>query len=243
MSHLIDSGAEYIKVLDGLDLMSGLNGWSRQRTGWAWTRLDWDKRFGADHQVDILTVKRLEDLERDGRFDLLCASPPCETFSTGSIGKHWTGGKRAYVAGSDAAKRGLKILAHTFALIDSYRDRHPRTLYILENPRCLTHIFTPRPPTTEQWWCHWGERVAKPSHLWTNILIDWPEPCHNNRDHLPTCCCADHDPQSRYHAKRKALGQTGGTQGKKDAAARAVIPERLATTVMLYAEAFAASII
>lgn len=39
--------------------------------------------------------------------------------------------------------------------------------------------------------------------------------------------------------KRKALGQTGGTQGLKDAATRALIPTQLAESLLNYSEGYA----
>lgn len=207
-----------------LDLFSGLEGWATafRAAGHDVVTLDFDPKFGADIVADILTVKSLAELERIGPFDVICASPPCEAFSTGSIGRHWTGGARAYEPKSDKARLGLAIVEHTFRLIADYAMQHPRLLYVIENPRGVMRKITPYPPTTTTWYCQWGETRAKPTDLWTNFpapLGGWPT-CRNGNP--------DHDQQSRYYAKRKALGQTGGTQGLKDAATRALIPAKLA---------------
>jgi hypothetical protein len=210
-----------------LDLFSGLNGWSSRFTGWHTTTLDFDPRFGADHVRDILYVLTLDDL--GGPFDVICASPPCEAFSTGSIGRHWGGGVRAYEPKTDAARRALEIVRWTFRLIDAYVEDHPGTLYVIENPRGVMRKIAPRPPTGTTWYCQWGETRAKPTDLWTNApdaFLGFPA-CHNG--------APDHDAQSRYYWKRKALGQTGGTQGLADAATRAVIPARLADAFVDYA--------
>jgi hypothetical protein len=217
-----------------LDLFSGLEGWASvaRSRGHHVVTLDLDPTFGADHVRDILTVDRLEELEVDGEpFAIIFASPPCEAFSTGSIGRHWTGGARQYVPKSDQARLGLRIVEHTFRLIDEYRDRHPGTLYVIENPRGVMRKVAPRRPTGTTWYCQWGERRAKPTDLWTNALLyapgAWPS-CHNGG--------TDHDAQSRYYWKRKALGQTGGTQGLPDPATRALIPAQLALSFVVYAE-------
>lgn len=216
-----------------LDLFSGLEGWAQgfRAVGFDTVTLDIDPRFGADFDRDILTVNRLDDLERDSvPFDVICASPPCEAFSTGSIGRHWGGGARAYQPKTDKAKLALRIVSHTFELIDDYIARHPGTLYIIENPRGVMRKITPRPPTDTTWYCKWGERRAKPTDLWTNMRLfapgKWPK-CCNGAD--------DHDAQSRYYWVRVAEGQTGGTQGLKDAATRALIPAKLAVAVAQYA--------
>ncbi len=74
-----------------LDLFSGLEGWASvfRARGHDVTTLDFDPRFGADIQIDILKLRSLEEF---GAFDVVCASPPCETFSVASISTHWAGG-------------------------------------------------------------------------------------------------------------------------------------------------------
>ena len=217
-----------------LDLFSGLEGWSRpaRAMGHDVVTLDLDPRFRADHVVDIRSIDRLDVLERDGPFDLILASPPCEAFSTGSIGRNWTGGLRAYVPKSDRARQGLAVMRATFALVDAYRDAHPGVRYVIENPRGMMRKLAPRPPTATTWYCRWGTTRAKPTDLWTNVDLfppgAWPR-CHNGAD--------DHDAQSRYYRRRKELGQTGGTQGLPDAAARALIPPALATAVIVHVAA------
>jgi len=224
-------------MLRVLDLFSGLEGWSgpAKARGHEVVTLDFDPRFGADHTVDILTISDLAELQLDpGKpFDVIFASPPCESFSTGSIGRHWGGGSRAYEPKTEQAKMALRIMNHTFDLIDDYVREHPRTRFVIENPRGVMRKLAPRPPSDTTWYCQWGERRAKPTDLWTNIRLYadgyWPK-CHNGG--------TDHDAQSRYYWKRKALGQTGGTQGLKDAATRAIIPVRLAEAMTNYVEGF-----
>lgn len=214
-----------------LDLFSGLGGWSRPfaLAGWETVTLDFDPRFGADHVRGILTVADLAELEPGRSFGVICASPPCETFSTGSIGRHWGGGARAYEPKSDAARLGLAVVARTFALVDAYVAAHPGVLYVIENPRGVMRKITPRPPTGTTWYCQWGESRAKPTDLWTNApdaFGGFPS-CRNG--------APDHDAQSRYYWRRKALGQTGGTQGLASSAERALIPPALAAAVVAYA--------
>lgn len=163
---------ERLKVLD---LFSGLEGWSagfRDR-GHSITTLDLDPRFGADIQADILSVNGL------GKFDVILASPPCETFSVMTIGHYWTGGVGAYQPKNDKSRLGLALMNKTFDLMEKAQPR----FYVVENPRGVMRKVAPRPPTTTTWYCRWGKTYAKPTDLWTNIQGEFPA-CRNNQpDH------------------------------------------------------------
>lgn len=180
-----------LRPLKVLDLFSGLEGWSTpaKARGHEVVTLDFDPKFGADHVLDITTIPDLSTLEGNGRpFDLILASPPCES----------------------------KVMQHTFYLIDAYIARHPRTRFVIENPRGVMRKVAPRPPTDTTWYCQWGESRAKPTDLWTNVGLypdgEWPK-CRNGG--------TDHDAQSRY---------------------RAIIPVRLAEAVLNFTEGYTAPV-
>src|SRR6185503_20262405 len=149
-----------------LDLFSGLDGWGaafRDR-GHQVVSLDYDPKFGADFQMDILQLEGL------GKWDVILASPPCETFSVASIGHHWTGGRRAYIPKTDEAFRGLAIARKTFDLIDRAKPRW----YVVENPRGVLRKLIQREDIVTTWACQWGVTQAKPTDLWTNLAGVWP---------------------------------------------------------------------
>ena len=195
-----------------------------------------DGRFRPTWTRDILDVPDLTDLEMGGMFDFIAASPPCTAFSVASMGKMWQRDPRGFIAGPKVrpdgsleprAVAGITIARHTFDLIDKYRrERNPEVLYIIENPIGAMRVmpFTrDRLDRKSTWYCQWtGGGRAKPTDLWTNLLGTLPM-CANGRP--------DHDAQSRTYAKRKALGQTGGTQGLKTAAERSRIPAQFADAV------------
>lgn len=210
-----------------LDLFAGLEGWSKpfRDRGHEVFTTDIDPRFESDLIGDILDV-RPEDFP--WKPDLVLASPPCETFSVASIGAHWTGGSRAYVPKTEAAATGIRLVQRTRWLI-----RELGAPYIIENPRGVLRnlgIFEFRPVTV--WYCHYGERHAKPTDIWRSFDVWKPRPeCHNRRTGHPNdCCCRDHDAASR--------GAKTGTQGIAGAAERAVIPYELALDVCLTAEQY-----
>jgi hypothetical protein len=200
-----------------LDLFSGLNGWGAAFSdrGHTVTTLDMDPKFGADYQLDILAVKSLDEL---GEFDVVVASPPCETFSVASIGHHWTGGKRAYEPKTEEAKVGMDIARHTFHLIDRWLADHPSGKYVVENPRGVMRKIVGH-PTGTVWYCQYGDSRAKPTDIWTNLPLVL-RGCRNGAD--------DHDAAPR--------GAKTGTQGIKGYALRSLIPYQLAKEVCLACE-------
>lgn len=196
-----------------LDLFAGPppHGWSaafRDR-GHNVTTLDWESRFGADIQLDIRQLRGL------GKFDVILASPPCETFSVASIGHHWTGGRGAYVPKTPRTCDGLAIMRKTFALIEEAGPAY----YVIENPIGVMRQVAPRRPTAQTWFCQWGDARAKPTDLWTNVPILFPT-CRNG--------AADHE--------RAPRGAKTGTQGLRDAAERGRIPYALSLAVCLAVE-------
>jgi hypothetical protein len=203
-----------------LDLFCGLGGWSRplRDRGHDVTTLDYLPRFAADHVRDIREVVSLDELEQGrGRFDVVVASPPCETFSVAAMWRHWTRRGNSYSIKTAAAQRGLAIMDRTFALIERYRP----DFYVIENPRGMMRKVAPRLPNHTVWYCKLGDQRAKPTDLWTNLRVRFPSICRNSN---PAC---DH--------LRAARGTHAGTQGlPKDA--RALIPYGLGLTVALAAE-------
>lgn len=226
-----------------LDLFSGLGGWGAafKDRGHHVTTLDLDPRFGADIQADILNVNGL------GRFDVILASPPCETFSVMTIGRYWTGGKGVYEPKNDRARHGLAIMHKTFDLIDKARP----SFYVIENPRGVMRKVAPRPPTATTWYCRWGMSCAKPTDLWTNIGGPWPQ-CRNGApDHERSPRGADAGTQrrgfgstfvrdesaARIRARFGLPRSRGGSNHDMDrSAVRALIPYRLSLAVCLAAE-------
>lgn len=211
-----------------LDLFAGVGGWSaafRER-GHHVTTLDLERRFGADHVRDILTVADLAELERAGRFDVVLASPPCEGFSVAAMGKNWLRSADGTIAGPkhERAALAIRIAAHTFRLIDEYAARGPLRA-VVENPIGAMRVTVTAPerfvlrPT---WQCQWGETRAKPTDLWT---LDY-------FGQLPMCRSGASDHVSAPRGSRTP----GSTQGERSTAERARIPYALSLAFCLAAE-------
>lgn len=197
-----------------LDLFAGMGGWSQafRDRGHDVTRVELDTRFEAEIHADILD---LSPADLRGPWDIVLASPPCECFSVASIGHHWTGGHRAYMPKTVNAWKAQALAAHTFDLVSKLDTK----AWIVENPRGLMRKmpFATAPRVTI-WFCRYGDSSAKPTDLWLGGLATGfmfrPE-CHNGNP--------DHQAAPR--------GAKTGTQGKKGAAARAVIPYELSREV------------
>lgn len=203
-----------------LDLFAGLGGWSQafRDRGHDVTRVELDTRFEAEIHADILT---LQPKDLPGPWDIVLASPPCECFSVASIGHHWTGGHRAYMPKTVDAWKAQALAAHTFDLVSRLDTR----AWIVENPRGLMRKMPfANAQRVTVWFCRYGDTSAKPTDLWLGGLAKGfmfrPE-CHNGN--------TDHQAAPR--------GAKTGTQGKKGAAARAVIPYDLSLSMCEQLEA------
>lgn len=185
-------------------------------------RVDNDRKLRPELVADVREVAW-----REGAFDFVWASPPCEAFSVASIGTHWTGGHRAYVPKTEHAERNMEIVQACLRIIDEVR---PVRGWVMENPRGVLRKLPimagiDRATVT---YCHYGDERMKPTDLWgtTQILHQIARPmCHNAREgHSSDCCCRDHDAAPR--------GAKTGTQGRNGASSRGMVPYELSQAVL-----------
>ncbi len=198
-------------AMNVLDLFAGLKGWSEPfaQRGHDVITLDNDPKFNCDITVDILEW----DYKSIPTPDIILASPPCEKFSTmgfqyGWFDQFYIDGRWKTLPITEEAELALELVNKAVEIIRYYGPRW----FVIENPKALLRKTEAIPeewgPTTV-WYCHYGEKRAKPTDLWGLIpssLILSPE-CHNRREsHTdPNCCCKDHTAAPR--------GSRTGTQG------------------------------
>lgn len=147
-------------------------------------------------RVDILDGHDVRDWVPTGRYDLVWASPPCECFSVASMGRHWGGGRRAYVPKTQAALDAIQLARLTFRKVSQADARFK----LVENPRGMLRKIVGA-PTATTWWCKWGDGRAKPSDLWGNFppgILPLPM-CRNG---------------ARDHEAARRGSKTGGTQAR-----------------------------
>jgi site-specific DNA-cytosine methylase len=122
-----------------LDLFSGLNGWGDpfREAGHEVFAIDLDERFVADAYLDIGDVAAVLEVV-PWRPDVILASPPCNSFSTVSMGRMWEYGphpapKRSerHPDGHPIAVEGMRLVMATLRLIAVLQPRY----WAIENPR------------------------------------------------------------------------------------------------------------
>ena len=147
-----------------------------------------------------------------GGVQVLWASPPCTGFSVAAIGRHWTGGKGAYIPNSDTALQGIALVKQTIEIIEDIKP----TYWFIENPRGVLRKM----PFMQDFrrvtvtYCQYGDTRMKPTDIWTNVPEEiWKPkpPCKNGAP------CHEAAPR----------GSKTGTQGLKGAVARVAIPPAL----------------
>ena len=169
---------------------------------------------GVDLAEDILKLTA-DDIPHAGEDTILWASPPCTGFSVASIGRHWTGGHRAYVPNSDTARLGMELVQHTLKLIEDINPRY----WFIENPRGVLRKLPIMDGLTRHTvtYCQYGDERMKPTDIWTNCEGWVPRPaCKNGAP----CHVA---------APR---GSSTGTQGRKGNYERSKIPHDLCMEVL-----------
>jgi hypothetical protein len=190
---------------------SGIMGETFKKAGWDVCRIDIIGNPEIKSDIRRVTLDEIMFV-LGGKPDFIWASPPCTAFSTASMGKHWTGGKEAYIPADEVAIIGLELVKATINLIflfDSY--------YMIENPRGVLRkmpFMTMKRHTVT--YCQYGEKSMKPTDLWTNLETFTPRPmCKNGMS------CHDAAPR----------GSKTGTQGKLGRFERAKLPYQLCVEV------------
>lgn len=218
--------------METVELFSGTKSFSKV------AQLRNHKIFTIDNQSELHPDLCVDFLEWDGylaksgkfdekvfRKDIIWASPPCTTFSVASAGKHWTGGKGAYIPKTEACKKGLELLGRTIFFIKWCQPK----IWFIENPRGVMRkvidIFFEQYDIREVkrhtvTYCQYGDTRMKPTDIWTNCDIQFKPMCKNGAP------CHEAAPR----------GSKTGTQGLKGAKERGAIPKKLMLDIIKYCE-------
>lgn len=182
-----------------LDLFTGTGSVANvaRELGYDVTTLDIDPRAKPDICADILTV----DYTALGHFDVIWASPPCDTFSharKSNIGRH---GYTAETIARDISEIGLPMLRRTQQIIEYLQP----TYFFIENPYtgAMKRYITQQPYVFD--YCMFGFDYRKRTAIWSNKPLT---SCMCDRSHLidgkhRRCCIGD-------STKNGTKGQGGG---------------------------------
>lgn len=201
-----------------LDLFSGLNGWSApwKDAGHAVFTIDNDPKFNADSRVDIGNVEAVVRTIPWQRPHVILASPPCTSFSTMSMGHHWT---HDGCPKTETARQGERLVLATMHIIMRLRPK----AFVIENPRARLRTLglLDGLERTTVTYCQYGEDRMKPTDLWYGGF---------DLDVRPMCKNGDPCHQ------RAPRGSRNGTQGGVDTARAGLIPYQLADEVRVQIE-------
>lgn len=174
--------------------------------------VDWDKkRANMSLYADIGTLTAEKILTEFGRPDVIWASPDCTTYSIAAISHHRKREESGNLAPvSDYAKLCDKTNKHVLSLIRELKPKY----WFIENPRggMRKMDFMQGLPRYTVTYCQYGDTRMKPTDIFTNHPApDFKLPCKNGAP------CHERAPR----------GSKTGTQGRKNAIARAIIPDKL----------------
>lgn len=179
--------------------------------GWEVLTIDINKSYQADVKTDIAGLN-INDLPKKFRNpQLVWASPPCTTFSVLRIGHNWRDVMGLPMARNTRAAVGVYLVYKTLSLIHDLKPKY----WFIENPvgklRSMPFMKCLHRKTVT--YCQYGERVRKPTDIWTNHITWTPKPMCSNGD---TC-----------HIASPRGSDAANKAGKNNAFERAKVPVSL----------------
>lgn len=208
-----------------LELFAGARcmGKASQELGHEVVSVDWTAYDGIDLVMDV----------NDFTIDTLCfvpdhvhASFDCTTYTIAAISTHRNGTEPK----SDYAKQCDELNQHVIRLIKHWRSINPTLTFTIENPRgMLRHMpWMKGFKRYTVWYCKYGDDRAKPTDIWTNIEGWKPRPeCHNYKYDKGGNIINPH-----CHHQSARRGARTGTQGRKNAHTRSLIPHELCIEIL-----------
>lgn len=198
-------------------------GVAAEELGHSVTSVDWTAYPGVDLVMDI------NDFNTD-TIDFVPghvhASFDCTTYTIAAISTHRNGTEPK----SEYAKQCDKVNLHVIGLIKGWLAVNPNLTFSFENPRgMLRHMpFMKEFKRHTVWYCRYSDDRAKPTDIWTNIEGWQPRPeCHNYKYDK------DGNVINRHcHHQSARRGAKTGTQGRKDAHLRSLIPHELCIEIL-----------
>lgn len=194
-----------------LELFAGTKSFSNmaEELGLQTFTSDIDPSFDTDYTTDILDF---DTCKIPFKPDIIWASPPCESFSVASIGKHWNIDNTPK---TQRAEGGVEMVRKAIEIIEELKPKY----WFIENPRGKLRKldFMQKYHRYTVTYCQYGDTRMKPTDIWTNIpnLLLRPM-CKNGMS------CHISAPR----------GSSTGTQGIKTYRDRSRIPRKLCVHIL-----------
>lgn len=238
-----------------LDLFAGLHGWSEafEDRGHRVISVDNNDRFDSTITADILDLTSDELYKYASKFDIILASPPCQSYSVAGFRHHWKADSECERCGGLLTRVSGEKWEHTRGYCDSpkagdlvYAPKSEtgrlgqallrKTLgliseidtdyYMMENPRGLMRKM----PEVQDLnrvtitQCQYGLKRMKPTDIFGNFPDTWE----------PRPMCYNGAP---CHERAPRGTVTGGTQSIRDVAIRSRLPYELGLDICIAMEA------
>lgn len=194
-----------MKVLELFSGSGNVSRWFREAGHETFT-VDANAKLKPDCSTDLLRWE-LEGLP--WKPDVIWASPPCPCFSVMQISKNWKNG----IPQTVGAVRSIGLVLATIEIIKKLKPKY----FFIENPvgmlRKMPFMNEFTRVTAD--YCQYGEKLRKPTDIWTNIEGWKPKRCHNGA----TC-----------HVRTPRGSKEGLQNVDKDE--RAIIPDQLCLEIV-----------
>lgn len=190
------------EIINILDLFSGDGGDKRREKiealGYRYVTLDKEKKFKCDIYEDVFSLNEISG------YDFIWASPPCQSFSVSSIGKHWNIDNTPKTR---EAEESVALVRHTLRLLNNSGAK-----WVIENPvgklRKLNILNSVSKNTVT--YCQYGYKVMKPTDIWYHGF-EWTS--------RPMCKKGD-----SCHISAPRGSQSGTQNAKVPASQKGIVP-------------------